>query len=98
MSAFIHPLSDSITVLCCYNNAGENRVMITVKNSYIILNDSLSKLSKPVNELCSSFSEIMNNSLYKFDFSLKSNPENKIKILPNKVLLLDAKKETPKFH
>lgn len=87
----------NIPTLYCYNSDGKNRVMITVNTLYKIINASLDKLSKSINELGSSFSEIINNSLYKCDLSLKSNPENKIDMLSNKVLLLEAKKKLPSF-
>lgn len=82
-----------IPTLFCYNNKRTNRVMITIKNLFAILNDGLSKLSRLIiDSLDNPFAPIINSALDNCEYELSIAHDNKATLLKEKVNLLEAKK------
>ncbi len=81
-----------IPTLFCYNNQNKNRVMLTVKNLFLILNDALNKLSKNNDNLHSIFSEFVNDNIKSCKALFDNDLENRVDILSNKASLTKSKK------
>lgn len=86
-----------IPTLYCYNKERRNRVMITVKNLFAILNESLENLSKQINEISPIIFELINQNLSITEQKIKRADGDKIDLLNKKVSLIDGKKKYPSF-
>jgi len=86
-----------IPTLFCYDKQKSNRVMITIKNLFLILNDSLIKLKNSTIGLNSMFLNYIQTELSTNDSILKSQNTDKINSLSSKTLLLKCKAKVPNF-
>ncbi len=87
-----------IPTLFCYSVNKTNRVMITIKNLFAILNDGLNKLSKLFNDAFENpLTPIINDALYSCENELKDNYKNKAELLKEKVHLLEAKRKIASY-
>jgi site-specific DNA recombinase len=80
-----------IPTLYCYNNQKKNRVMITVNNLFVLLNDALGKLSLESHKLSSTITSLINTKLALLEHSASMND------LTTKVSLINAKGRLPSF-
>ena len=86
-----------IPTLFCYDKQKLNRVMITVKNLFLILNDSLIKLKNSPIKLSSVFLNYIQSELSINCGILETQNIDKIQALSNKTLLLKSKNKVPSF-
>ncbi len=87
-----------IPTLYCYNRDNKNRIMVTVKNLYAILNDALITLSKSLINVGDVFSPLIKERLKKVEKDIKTGTTNKIDLLNNKVILLEGLRKCLNFN
>ncbi len=85
-----------IPTLFCYNKERLNRVMITVKNLFALLNDALASLSVMVNNGFG-FSDILSSALSLIESELETAVDNKNQLLTQKVLLIEGQRRIGAF-
>lgn len=85
-----------IPTLYCYDANNKNRIMITIKNLFLILNDALYKLSESVDVITNAITSLLNTSLKNCEHQLETSNE-KILLLNTKINLLNAKRNFPSF-
>ncbi len=81
-----------IPTLFCYNKEHNNRVMITVKNLFAVLNDALSNLSKQSNSLYDKFNNFIESNINKCDALFDKKESERTTILSNKASLIKSRK------
>lgn len=86
-----------IPILFCYNDERLNRVMITVSNLFLILNDALAKVKQIVSKLPGIITDTINMKLENIENELIFADSNKVDLLSEKTKLINAKKKVPTF-
>ncbi len=86
-----------IPTLFAYDKNRENRVMVTVKNLFALLNNALGKLSMQSFQFASETSSLLNSKISECDELLSVDVENKLETLTRKVSLIAASKKLLSF-
>lgn len=86
-----------IPTLFAYDKNRENRVMVTVKNLYAMLNNALGKLSIQSFQFTSETSLLLNNKIAECEGILLIDPEHKLETLKKKTSLIAASKKLLSF-
>lgn len=86
-----------IPTLYCYNVFHKNRVMITVKNLFLVLNNALSKLSRLTIENSAVFSSVIDNFMNKIEKEISKNENTRLSLLSKRAMLLESKRKLPIF-
>lgn len=86
-----------IPTLYCYNKQNRNRVMLTVKNLFILLNDSLENLSKQIQSIYPIITQLISDKLSLCESKIFDDSSERINLLTTKVSLIDGKSGLPRF-
>lgn len=86
-----------IPTLFCYDGDNKNRIMITVNNLFLLLNDALSKVKSLGFSLSSEAKTLIDDALLECDKSLAEDDSNAIKILEHKTRLISTKKSLSSY-
>ena len=86
-----------IPTLFCYNQDKANRVMITVNNLFLLLNDSLNNTKQRIGDTTSMISDYITSCIQEIDTELTTSAVYRIENLSKRTLLLQSKKKLPSY-
>lgn len=80
-----------IPTLYCYNNDKANRVMITVENLSILLNDCLLNTKQRAGDITSMINDYISSCIQEIDNELTTSAVNKIESISKRTILVQSK-------
>ncbi len=80
-----------IPTLYCYNNDKANRVMITVNNLSILLNDCLLNTKQRAGDITSMINDYISSCIQEIDNELTTSAVNKIESISKRTILVQSK-------
>lgn len=86
-----------IPTLFCYDKQKKNRVMVTVNNLFLILNDALVNISKGLNSFIPEISNHIKSQLLMIEENADSSTSDTISYLTQKLVLTNSKDSLPPF-